>query len=56
MPLSSKKDTKPKNLVVRIKLDYEQLKQIEFVYTELKEEQLFRYDLKENGRGELKRL
>lgn len=34
IPLSTtrKKESKPKPLVVRIKLDYEQLKQIEFIY------------------------
>lgn len=56
MPLGSKRDAKPKNIVVRVKLEYEQLKQVEFIYAELKEEQMFRYDLKEYGRTELKRL
>jgi hypothetical protein len=29
---------------------------VEFIYTELKEESMFKYDLKEYGRNELKRL
>lgn len=45
-----------RTLTVRIKLDYYQLKQAQFIYTELKEEAQFRKDLKENGRAELNRL
>jgi hypothetical protein len=56
MGLSKTKLETTRSLTVRIKLDYYQLKQAQFIYTELKEDAQFRKDLKENGRAELKRL
>lgn len=56
MGLSKTKLETTRSLTVRIKLDYYQLKQTQFIYTELKEDAQFRKDLKENGRAELKRL
>lgn len=41
---------------MRIKLEVQTLKQAEFIYNELNEEEKFKIELKEHGRSELAKL